>query len=44
MDERVATALHLDWVASLVDVAGQLYARAALAKNECSRVTGNPPP
>lgn len=50
LEERVATSLHLTWVAELRDVAGQLFARAALAKSSCDtgslgvRVVGNPPP
>lgn len=50
MEERVATALHLNWVASLKDVAQRALDRAGIAKSACdagqlqTRVPGNPPP
>ena len=33
--EKLATALHLDWVAAVLDVAGQLRERSLAAKSEC---------
>jgi len=50
MEERVATSLHLNWVAGVRDVAQRALERAGLAKTACeagqlqTRVPGNPPP